>query len=270
MIRKLSIYRGHGETGRFETFEVDLGPQATLLDALEYLRTGKVQDLVYRHSCHHGSCGTCSVRINGQEKLACLTPLESLYTDGKDTDSDIPKIEALLAFEPIADLAIDPGRLFRSIPEGITHVRESEWINGKPVAPGKDSPTVHPSGIDKYERFEDCIECGSCVSACPVTARDWPAGFGSAVVKLEQGGPVLMPLPDTPPFIGPAALAALHRETINKSERREELLAVAAQTGGVNSCERHFECSRVCPRGVAPGKHIELLRREIREWKETP
>jgi len=51
MIRKLSIFRGHGETGHFETFEVDLDPQATLLDALEYLRTGTASDLVYRHSC---------------------------------------------------------------------------------------------------------------------------------------------------------------------------------------------------------------------------
>ena len=43
-----------------------------------------------------------------------------------------------------------------------------------------------PEGIDAYRRYEDCIECGLCVSACPV------------VVTAER-------------YVGPAALAWAER-----------------------------------------------------------
>jgi succinate dehydrogenase subunit B (EC 1.3.5.1) len=32
--------------------------------------------LMYRHACHHASCGTCAVRINGYEKLPCIVPVK--------------------------------------------------------------------------------------------------------------------------------------------------------------------------------------------------
>jgi len=33
----------------------------------------------------------------------------------------------------------------------------------------------------------------------------------------------------------------------------------------VAACEKKFECSRVCPRGVAPGRKIEMLRKELKK-----
>ncbi len=236
MKRRLTIMRGAGETAHPELYEVDLDASATLLDALEFLRTGAAPDLAYRHSCHHGSCGTCAVRVNGKEVLACLVTLESLVPGDA-----VPLVEPLKAFEPVADLAVDPGRLFRSLPKGISHTRASEWIDGAAL-PGTPVPAEGagriPAGIERYERFEDCIECGCCVSACPIS----------------QG-------PE--PFMGPAALAALRRESINRPERRPVLLDMAEAPDGVAPCARHLDCSRVCPRGVYPGKQIEQLRREI-------
>ncbi len=206
-------------SAHFEDFEVNLPSGATLLDALEYIRTGVAPDLMYRHSCHHGSCGTCAVRVDGKEVLACLTALDSLA-------GGIPVIEPLRALKLEKDLAVDPGALFRSLPKNTSHLRESE--------------------VEHYIRFEDCIECGSCVSACPVTARSWDASTG----KVEG-------------FLGPAALAAVHRESLNSPERAEEMRTVAERPDGVAACEKHFDCSRVCPRMVYPGKHIEMLRREF-------
>jgi len=236
---------------RYEFFVVDMDGSSTLLDALEYLRTGHAPDLVYRHSCHHGSCGTCSVRVDGKERLACLLRLDSLdprpdgvtNAAGTQTGDPLPiTVEPLTVFEPLADLVINPGLLFRSQPERLSLLRESE-----PVA--KENQTTsevadHMQNPIPSYRFEDCIECGCCVSACPECAS---SGASTAV----------------PAFMGPAALAALRRETINRPERREELMERAGLPDAVPACKRHLDCSRVCPRAVYPAKHIELLRREI-------
>jgi succinate dehydrogenase / fumarate reductase iron-sulfur subunit len=245
MKRTLRIRRGKGASSRLERYTVDLDERATLLDALESIRTGSAPDLCFRHSCHHGSCGTCSVLVDGAEVLACLTNLEALYAEGPAAaraaartataaatgggESAEPIVEPLRVFEVIADLAVDPARLFRAEPEGTSQLRESESRDGAAL----------PSGIDRFTRFEDCIECGLCISACPVM-RATPDGF-----------------------MGPQALAALRREIFNRKERKGELLGRAERSDGVVACDRHFDCSRVCPRGVYPGKHIELLRKEI-------
>lgn len=226
MKRTIAIRRGTGADSRIERFEVECGDRTTLLDALELIRTGRAPDLAYRHSCHHGSCGTCAVRLDGKEVLACLTPLASI-------PGEAPLVEPLAGFGVVADAASDPARLFRSIPEGATHLREAEPREAGGVA----APA--PPGAERRVRFEDCIECGCCVSACPVTAAD-------------AGGEA---------FRGPAGLTAVRREGLNRSERAEEMRALAAAPDGTAACERRLECSRVCPRAVYPAKHIELLRR---------
>ena len=225
MKRVLIVRRGTAAASRLERFEVEYDERTTLLDALEFIRTRGERTLAYRHSCHHGSCGTCAVRVDGKEVLACLVPLASIK-------SAEPVLEPLAAFELVADLAIDPAAMFRSLPDKTAHLRTSE-VKEKAVL---------PAGIERFSRFEDCIECGCCVSICPVTS-------GAA----------------KPPFQGPAALAALERENANRPERRDELLDRAAQPDGVAACERKFDCSRICPRGVAPGRKIEQLRKELKE-----
>ncbi len=220
MKRTIAVRRGAGSESRIERYEVEYDERTTVLDALERIRTGAAADLAYRHSCHHGSCGTCSVRIDGREALACLTPVASLT-------GEAPLVEPLRCFDTVADLAVDPGRLFRSLPEGLSNLRRSEFSEEREL----------PDGVEFFVRFEDCIECGCCVSACPVADGN---------------------------FRGPAALAAARREAINRPGRASEMLAVAAQPDGVAACERHLECSRVCPRAVYPAKHIELLRRELK------
>jgi succinate dehydrogenase / fumarate reductase iron-sulfur subunit len=219
MKRFIAVARTSGGSARTERFEVDYDERTTVLDALETIRTGRVPELAYRHSCHHGSCGTCGVRIDGREVLACLTTVASL-------SGEAPLVEPLARFDVVADLATDPGRLFRSLPDGATYLRASDPQDSREAPPGGDG----------FVRFEDCIECGCCVSACPASDRG---------------------------FQGPAALAAVRREMINRPERAAEMRALAARPDGVAACERHLDCSRVCPRAVYPAKHIQLLRREI-------
>ncbi len=199
-------------------FTLELEEGLTVLDALEEIRFTMDSTLQYRHSCHHGSCGTCACLINGTERLACMTFLTGL-PEGPLT------IEPLRGFPLVADLVVDISSMVQRMPVH-SYLRES----------GTGTGAVPPDSIAGWTRFEDCIECGSCMSACPVSG----------------------------PFIGPAPLAAVHRELSKREEPEEieELRAAAYGPEGVDACESHFACSRVCPAGVAPGKHITQLRRE--------
>lgn len=199
---------------QFQTFTVEINAQMTVLDALEQIRLKQDNTLVYRHSCHHSACGTCACIINGVERLACITQVLQLK-------SDIITLSPLRGFTRIADLAVDMTGFYRDI--------DPRWRTLKPAEPmaGASSSAI---------RLEDCIECGACVSSCPV-ARDHTE------------------------FMGPAALAALHNEMVNRPPTEsEELLKRAGDPRGEPMCRRALNCSRVCPTQVYPARHIAALR----------
>ncbi len=198
-------------------------PGMTVLDALEAIRSGHEPDLRYRHSCHHGSCGSCGAIVNGKEALMCLARLEDLGP-GPVT------VEPLRKMDAVGDLAIDPSPLFASLPPGSGYLRTSGLAHG---GMREEAPELG------YERFEACIECGLCVSSCPVDA--------------DSG------------FVGPAALAMADRDREERPQRSEAALGFAALPNGVAACEKAFACSRACPQGVAPGKRIQNLRKGIKE-----
>lgn len=237
MKRVLLIRRGGAASGSYERYEADFDDTMTVLDALEFLRSGQVPDLAYRHSCHHGSCGTCTIRADGNEILACTTPLSALYRQDPD---HIPVLEPLQCLDTKVDLAVDPGRLFRSLPEGLSRLRPSEVDEG-------ETDQTRPAGIDFFVRFEDCIECGACVSACPVCVDTWTDDFKGA------------------PFTGPLSLAYIRREVLKHPEKKEQLYPLLLKPEAVQACDRHLYCSKVCPRMVYPGKHIAMLRKEIKK-----
>jgi succinate dehydrogenase / fumarate reductase iron-sulfur subunit len=92
--------------------------------------------------------------------------------------------------------------------------------------------------LEELERFEDCIECGLCLSACPVAGD--------------------------PRFLGPVALAAAERvlEEPRDTEGRA-VLGLVDDAHGAWRCHLAFECSAVCPAGVDPGGAIMRLRRRL-------
>ncbi len=215
-------------------YSVPTQAHTTVLDGLEWIRSHEEPDLLYRHSCHHGSCGTCGVLVNGRQALGCLTNLreaagQTSVAEGIQTSESATAVELrpLPAMTPLADLAVNPAPLFADFPRAASYLRPSEF----------NRDAERPKEVEAYERFEDCIECGLCVSVCPV-------------IPVRE-------------FTGPAALAAYNREIEKNPDRTDELLAEIDTEGGVWGCDRHLECSRVCPTGVYPGKHIAQLQRKI-------
>ncbi|MEA3230636.1 MAG: 2Fe-2S iron-sulfur cluster-binding protein [Thermodesulfobacteriota bacterium] len=203
---------------RFYTYPLAVSESMSVLDALEKIRLTREPTLMYRHSCHHSSCGTCACLINGSERLACTTNVWTL-------DNEAVTVAPLNGFPRIGDLVVDMNPFFKDIDEGWTYLRPSQ---NRERDPGSDT------GDQIFSRFEDCIECGSCVSACPVSRR-------------------------SPEFMGPAALTAVHREIV-KSQKKNRLLKLVRSERGAGLCDRAYECSRVCPTAVYPARHIDELR----------
>jgi succinate dehydrogenase / fumarate reductase iron-sulfur subunit len=221
---RISRWRKGDRKPHFDDFDVAVEAGGTLLDALLEIRSRHDPSLVMRHSCMHASCGTCGVRVNGRERLACDTRVADLPT-GKPI-----KVEPIAGQRRVADLATDMVDFYaRFEAAGMPQVRAA----GVPLGLGAlDS-------IQSFWRFENCIECGLCLSACPVarTSHD---------------------------FIGPAALAAAARVVVEpRGAELGPLLALAAEPDSVWRCHSAMECTAVCPSGVDPARALLELRRRV-------
>ncbi len=139
---------------RFQSFHLQVDASMSVLDALEKIRLTLDETLMYRHSCHHSACGTCALRINGTERLACTTRV-------LDLESEIVVLEPLLGFERLGDLTVEMSGFYRDIDFEWALLRPSEPTEG--VAHRDDNLPL---------RLEDCIECGCCVSSCPAAHRN--------------------------------------------------------------------------------------------------
>jgi succinate dehydrogenase / fumarate reductase iron-sulfur subunit len=160
--------------------------------------------------------------VNGREALACVTRLSSLGA-GPVT------IEPIANLPVLEDLVVDMNPFFERFPGAHPIVRTSE----------ANAEAAVPEGIDAYERFEDCIECGLCLSACPVAATD-----------------------DS--YVGPAALAYAQRLLEeSRGADREAILAWADDDRAVWRCHAAFECTEACPSDVRPAQRIMALRRAL-------
>ena len=220
ILRVLRYKPGVIDPPRFQDFTVRMPHRSSVLDALEALRLQQDKTLMYRHSCHHASCGTCACLINGDERLACTTQLAEL-------DSESITVAPLRGFPVVGDLVVDLTAFYEDFCEDWSGLRT---VGNLPNSPREDR---------LFTRFENCIECGACRSACPV---------------IHSGQP----------FLGPAALAALDNELAKSPQKAAELLTLADGPDGVRQCTRALNCSRVCPTGVFPARHIEALRRRLR------
>jgi succinate dehydrogenase / fumarate reductase iron-sulfur subunit len=206
----------------WEEFDVPVQHHTTVVDAIEWIKSHLDNTLMFRHSCHHGSCGTCGMIINNVRRLACTTRVLDL-----DVAAGPVEVRPLQTMRHLGDLAVDPTPLFKDFPVAASYLRPSEA--------NRNSET--PTEIGSYVRFENCIECGLCVSACPV-------------IPLRG-------------FMGPAGLAAYNRELDKHPERSAELLPQVDTPEGAWGCDRHLACSAVCPTGVYPAKHIVMLQKKI-------
>jgi succinate dehydrogenase / fumarate reductase iron-sulfur subunit len=230
----LRIWRQHADaaSGRCETFTVNGDPaRDSVLDLIERTWAERDRTIVFRHACHHASCGTCAVRVNGQERLPCITMVGEVW-DGHGPIT----VEPLRNADVVADLAIDPRTdVTRISALPLPYVRTVE------AAVRAASGVPDDADVGSAERFEDCLECLACVSACPVASGD-------------------------PAYLGPAVLAAAHRAIEEpRTDGPMRILDLVDTDHGVWECRSVWACSAVCPSAVDPAARIMDLRRRI--WR---
>lgn len=225
----LNILRTSGrDKAEFETFTCQADPDEYVLDLVERIWAFHDRSLVYRHACHHSTCGACAMRVNGQEKLTCITTVSDVCSNGGTI-----RLEPLRNFPVVADLAVDMSSLYTTM-EYSGHPAVHP-VKGSAL-PYEDESILFPEDIFNAERLSDCIECGMCISACP-----------SAITDST--------------YFGPAGLAGADvAATVNANP---EPLIWADCAEGAWRCHSAFECTEVCPSNVDPAWRIMNLRRGI-------
>lgn len=140
---KVSIKREE----KFVEYAVDL-VGATLLEVLTTIKTTQDKTLSFSSGCRSSVCGSCSMRVNEREVLACSYKVQ---------DGD--KIEPLRNVPVLRDLVVDMDKSYAF------NAKAKAWLNA-----GKEKQALDHEDEKINEVQSDCILCGSCYSACPVYA----------------------------------------------------------------------------------------------------
>ena len=118
----------------------------TLLELLNAIKTTQDATLQFSSGCRSSVCGSCAMRVNEVEVLACAYKVQ---------EGD--KIEALKNMPIIRDLVVDMDKAY-----SFNHTSKA-WLHTLNEEAMMDESSVVINAVQS-----DCILCGACYSACPV------------------------------------------------------------------------------------------------------
>jgi len=127
------------------TIDDNRAKRDSLLLLLNFIKSKIDNTLTFRSGCRSGVCGSCAVRVNGVEKLACKTYV-------KDQDIITPLKNSPVIKGLVVDLSAQEQRLKDSL-------AQLELKSDTPITPEDEK------AIDLQS---NCILCNSCYSSCPV------------------------------------------------------------------------------------------------------
>ena len=224
LVTRLTVFRwAPGEAERTQTYDVQAGPDTTVLDALVAIQREQDPTLALRYACRVGMCGSCAMVVNGRERWACRTRLASL---GAGPIS----VRPLYHFPLLRDLVVD----MASFAERHTRVAAA-------YVPAADAVAYAEIAAASNERADiddaiECIGCGMCLSACTMVAHDAR-------------------------FAGPAALnRAFTLQRDRRDAAHEARWAVLLGDDALPRCHGQGGCTDVCPMGLSPTRSIIRLR----------
>ncbi len=220
---KIRRFNPENDKGSYwQEFKLDVEPTDRLLDALNEIKWSQDGTLSYRRSCAHGICGSCAMRVNGANVLACKVLMKNL--------GSTVTIAPLPGFNVIKDLIVDFDwffELYRSV---------SPYLINNSPAPEKER-LQSPEERELFDDTTKCILCACCTSSCP-------------------------PYWGNPDFVGPSAIVNAHRFLFDsRDEGAEQRLDVLNSRQGVWRCRTVFNCTKACPREIKVTLAIEQVKR---------
>lgn len=234
---KLNVWRGAGDSGGFETYDVDAVEDMSFLEMLDVLNDrlegeGK-EPIAFDHDCREGICGTCGFVVDGEphgpekETTICQTHMRR-YKDGDELTIEPFRARA---FPILKDLMVDRNAFDRIIQSGgYVSVRTGS-------APDAHALPVNKADADAAFDAATCIGCGACVAACP-----------NASAMLFTSAKI-------------AHLGLLPQGQVERYERASSMVDTMDDEG-FGGCTNHGECAEVCPKGISLG-NIARMNRDL-------
>ncbi|MDR2967644.1 MAG: succinate dehydrogenase/fumarate reductase iron-sulfur subunit [Methanobacteriaceae archaeon] len=232
---EIQVLRFDRETDKkpyFEKYKIEKDNKMKILDALIYINENYNANLGFRSSCRAGQCGSCGLNMDGEPVLACKNEIED------------KSILEPLDFPVIKDFIVDKGEIESKVANMDLHLEkiENDSVNdlSETIATNTSMNTCAcPSIIGSEEcvdtkKVRSCIECHSCLSACPV-------------IKMSEN------------FAGPYFMRYFSKfdfDPRDTGERTKESIE-----NGLYCCTSCGKCGEVCPKEINSfGDAIEKIR----------
>lgn len=218
---EVKVYRYDPEEDKephFDTFKVEKTEKMKVLDALNHINQKYNANIAYRCSCRAGQCGSCALKVNREVVLACKAEIQ---------DNDL--IEPL-DFEVIKDLIVDRGRIDEKIKKMKLYLKGEELPQDSDLCLN----ALKPEEYEDSKKLRGCIECFSCLSACPV-------------------------IKESDEFAGPFFMRYISKFAMDPRDTGKR--ADLGFDEGLYCCTSCGKCAEICPKEINTfGGAIEKLR----------
>jgi len=214
------------EKPRWQEFAVSVDDESTVLAVLNEIHWKHAGTLAYRRSCRSSICGSCAMKVNGRNVLACETPIHRF--------GDRIRIEPLSGFRILKDLVVDLEPFFAKLKRIKPYL-----IVDKPL-PDKEFKQT-PAELEQIGESTLCILCAACSAACP---SSWPNSE----------------------YLGPAALLKAYRFIFDsRDDGADQRLEIVNDKNGVWRCHTIFNCMEACPKKIKITEYLSRLKLKVVE-----
>ena len=214
----------------FEEYKIEKTDKMKVLDALIAINEKYNANLTFRSSCRAGQCGSCALIMNGDVDLACKAEIRD---NAIIEPLNFPIIKDLIVDKSEIEEKVARMELFLESNQNYLNQNDDDIDNIQIKGCGCPSIIENEECIDT-KKVRSCIECYSCLSACPVIQE-----------SDEFAGPYFMRYISKFDFDP--------RDTGNRTE--ESIIE------GLYSCTSCGKCGEVCPKEINSfGDAIEKLR----------